>query len=171
MLSLAERGIDPSVVDDQSGRLTFTSGLARAIRHLVDKRAHHGTYNVAGSGTVTSWADIAARVFSLHGPDRVTGVSTDAYFASATTAVSRRPPNRVLGLSRIEATGFRPHSTLKTLGGYLFWNHLSPGDPAKPWEADAMLELSRQHFVAHYRSSATSSTSREERPDAQCTHE
>ena len=36
MLSLAERGINPSVVNDQYGRLTFTSELARAIRHLID---------------------------------------------------------------------------------------------------------------------------------------
>ena len=34
MRSLAERGVNPSVVDDQYGRLTFTSELARAIRHL-----------------------------------------------------------------------------------------------------------------------------------------
>ena len=40
MLSLAARGVDPSVVNDQFGRLTFTSELARAIRHLTrDARA------------------------------------------------------------------------------------------------------------------------------------
>ena len=36
MASLAERGIDPKVVDDQIGRLTFTDDLARGIRHLLD---------------------------------------------------------------------------------------------------------------------------------------
>ena len=61
MLSLAARGIDPSVVNDQYGRLTFTSELARAIRHLIETRAPYGTYNVTGSGSVTSWADIARR--------------------------------------------------------------------------------------------------------------
>ena len=35
MASLAERGVDPAVVDDQIGRLTFTSEIARGIRHLV----------------------------------------------------------------------------------------------------------------------------------------
>ena len=35
MASLAERGIDPKVVDDQVGRLTFTSEIARGIRHLL----------------------------------------------------------------------------------------------------------------------------------------
>ena len=64
MLSLAARGINPSVVDDQRGRLTFTSELARAIRHLVETRAPYGTYNVTGSGPVTSWADVARQVSS-----------------------------------------------------------------------------------------------------------
>ena len=59
MLSLAGSGINPSVVNDQYGRLTFTSELARAIRHLTDTRAPYGTYNVTGSGPVTSWADVA----------------------------------------------------------------------------------------------------------------
>ncbi len=36
MAGLAERGVSPSVVDDQHGRLTFTAELARAIRHLLD---------------------------------------------------------------------------------------------------------------------------------------
>ena len=48
MLSLAARGVDPSVVNDQFGRLTFTSELARAIRHLTQTRAPYGTYNVSG---------------------------------------------------------------------------------------------------------------------------
>jgi dTDP-4-dehydrorhamnose 3,5-epimerase len=110
MLSLAERGVDPSVVDDQRGRLTFTSELARAIRHLVETRAPHGIYNVTGSGAVTSWADIARTVFSLagHDPDRVTGVSTDEYFASAAAPVAPRPRNSLLDLAKVESTGFTP---------------------------------------------------------------
>lgn len=35
MQSLAERGVSPSVVDDQVGRLTFTEDLARATAHLL----------------------------------------------------------------------------------------------------------------------------------------
>ncbi len=50
MLSLAERGVNPSVVNDQFGRLTFTSELARAIRHLTETGAPYGTYNVTGAG-------------------------------------------------------------------------------------------------------------------------
>ena len=37
--SLAEKGVSPSVVDDQVGRLTFTDELVRATRHLLDSDA------------------------------------------------------------------------------------------------------------------------------------
>ena len=121
MASLAERGVDPSVVDDQVGRLTFTSELARAIRHLTATGAPYGTYNVTGSGPAMSWADIARRVFELtgHNPARVTGVSTDAYFASATGAVAPRPRNSVLDNQKLESTGFKPAAADDSLSRYL----------------------------------------------------
>lgn len=121
MLSLAERGINPSVVDDQRGRLTFTSDLARAIRHLIDTAAAYGTYNVTGAGAVTTWADIARQVFTLagHDPERVTGVSTEEYFASTTASVAPRPRNSVLDLSKIEAAGFTPASAADALAQHV----------------------------------------------------
>ncbi len=121
MASLAERGVDPSVVDDQVGRLTFTSELARAVRHLTTTGARYGTYNVTGSGSPTSWADIARRVFELtgHDPARVTGVSTDAYFASAASAVAPRPRNSVLDNQKLESTGFIPRPAEDSLARYL----------------------------------------------------
>ncbi|MCX8560324.1 dTDP-4-dehydrorhamnose reductase [Mycolicibacterium mucogenicum] len=121
MAALAERGVDPSVVDDQVGRLTFTSELARVIRHLTTTGAPYGTYNVTGSGPATSWADIARRVFELtgHDPARVTGVSTDAYFASATSAVAPRPRNSVLDNRKLESTGFKPAAADDSLSRYL----------------------------------------------------
>lgn len=121
MLSLAERGVDPSVVDDQFGRLTFTSELARAVRHLTTTGAPYGTYNVTGAGPAASWADIARRIFELagHDPQRVTGVSTDAYFASATRAVAPRPRNSVLDNQKLESTGFIPEASEDSLARYL----------------------------------------------------
>jgi dTDP-4-dehydrorhamnose 3,5-epimerase/reductase len=121
MLSLAERGINPAVVNDQVGRLTFTSELARAIRHLTETRAPYGTYNVSGSGAVGSWADVAQRTFALagHDPDRVSGVSTAEYFAGATTPVAPRPHRSVLDLTKIESTGFVPADADETLAEYV----------------------------------------------------
>jgi dTDP-4-dehydrorhamnose reductase len=110
MASLAERGVDPVVVDDQFGRLTFTHDLARAIDHLLSSDAPHGLYNVTSDGPTRSWAALARRVFELTGndPQRVTGTSTEAYFASATAPVAPRPRNSALSLDKIAATGFVP---------------------------------------------------------------
>ena len=121
MASLAERGIDPKVVDDQIGRLTFTDDIARGIRHLVDTAADYGVYNLTGAGDPQSWAEIARRVFELtgHDPARVTGVSTEEYFASATSPVAPRPRNSVLELARIRSTGWTPTPVEDALGRYL----------------------------------------------------
>ena len=121
MASLAERGINPNVVDDQVGRLTFTEDVVRGIRHLLDARAPYGIYNLTGSGAVHSWADIARRVFELtgHDPARVSGVSTDEYFAAATGPVAPRPRNSALDLAKIEATGFAPADADASLEAYL----------------------------------------------------
>ena len=103
MRSLAERGIDPRVVDDQVGRLTFTEDLAAAVLHLLDTGAPYGTYNVTGGGDPASWAEVARQIFSLTGndPARVTAVSTSEYFDGATQPVAPRPRNSVLDLTKI----------------------------------------------------------------------
>ncbi|GAA2988761.1 dTDP-4-dehydrorhamnose 3,5-epimerase [Microbacterium terrae] len=121
MASLAERGVDPSVVDDQVGRLTFTSELARGIRHLVDTGAPSGTYNLTGSGPSLSWAEIARNVYAYsgHDSDRVTPVSTATYFAAATGPVAPRPKNSSLDLGKIESTGFVPAPHLADLERYV----------------------------------------------------
>ncbi|MDR2999350.1 MAG: dTDP-4-dehydrorhamnose reductase [Microbacterium sp.] len=121
MASLAERGIDPRVVDDQRGRLTFTSDLARGIRHLLETRAAYGTYDVTGSGDPAAWSDVAAEVFALvgHDPLRVTPVSTHAYSSGAAGPIAPRPRNSVLDLAKIEATGFVPPDWRKSLAEYL----------------------------------------------------
>jgi len=121
MASLAERGIDPRVVDDQTGRLTFTADLARGIRHLLEADAAYGTYNLTGSGPARTWADIARDVYQAtgHDPARVHGVSTADYFASAAGPVAPRPRNSMLDLDKITATGFTPSDANSALNAYL----------------------------------------------------
>ncbi|MCR2823995.1 bifunctional dTDP-4-dehydrorhamnose 3,5-epimerase family protein/NAD(P)-dependent oxidoreductase [Microbacterium sp. zg.Y909] len=121
MASLAERGIDPKVVDDQVGRLTFTDDIARGIRHLVSTHAPYGLYNLTGSGEPTTWADVARRVFALTGndPARVTGVTTEEYFSSASAPVAPRPRNSVLDGRKLESTGFTTGETSRMLTQYL----------------------------------------------------
>jgi dTDP-4-dehydrorhamnose 3,5-epimerase len=121
MLSLAAKGVDPSVVNDQFGRLTFTSELARAIRYLTETHAPYGTYNFSGSGAVRSWADVAKRTFELVGddPSRVSGVSTATYFADATSPVAPRPSYGVLDLAKIGSTGYAPSDADEMLTEYV----------------------------------------------------
>lgn len=121
MASLAKRGIDPQVVDDQIGRLTFTGDIAAAIQHLVSTSAPSGVYNVTGAGEPLSWAQIAREVYTRVGadPSRVTGVSTQTYFSSASGPVAPRPRNSVLALDRIESTGFTLPDHLESLSAYL----------------------------------------------------
>jgi dTDP-4-dehydrorhamnose 3,5-epimerase len=121
MASLAARGVDPRVVDDQVGRLTFTADIARGIRHLLETRPAFGTYNLTGGGEPAAWVGIARRVFELtgHDPARVSGVSTDDYFASAAGPVAPRPRNSVLDLTKIEATGFEVVDHAASLRDYV----------------------------------------------------
>jgi dTDP-4-dehydrorhamnose reductase len=119
MQSLAQRGVSPSVVDDQIGRLTFTSELSRATAHLVSNEAPFGTYNVTNSGPAMSWADLARAVFERSGrsPDDVTGVSTADY--SAGKGLAPRPAMSSLSLQKLRSSGFEPEDALIELGRYL----------------------------------------------------
>lgn len=121
MASLAERGVDPSVVDDQRGRLTFADELAAGIVHLLTSRPAYGVYNLTNSGDSATWADIARAVFRISGnePSRVTGVSTSDYFAKADRTIAPRPQNSVLDLRKLEATGFHPTPMMQALSEYL----------------------------------------------------
>jgi len=106
MLGLAARGVAPTVVDDQFGRLTFADDLAGAIVHLLDSGAEPGTYQVTGSGEPASWADVAREVYAQAGCAHlpVTGTSSEAYFADKPHA-ARRPLNSVLDLGRAAQAG------------------------------------------------------------------
>jgi dTDP-4-dehydrorhamnose 3,5-epimerase len=119
MASLAARGIEPSVVNDQIGRLTFTDDIAAGIRHLLDTGADYGTYNLTNDGEPQSWADIAKDVYALAGGSRdaVSGVSTAEYFKGKDAAP--RPLNSVLDLSKIKAAGFAPRVARDGLEAYL----------------------------------------------------
>lgn len=107
MKKLADLRIDPKVVDDQYGRLTFASEIVRAIDHIIENEVEYGTYNISNSGTVKSWAEIAKEVFSIagHDPTRVTPISTDEYKEDK-HPFAPRPMNSDMDLSKIQRTGF-----------------------------------------------------------------
>jgi dTDP-4-dehydrorhamnose reductase len=120
MAGLADRGVSPTVVDDQIGRPTFTPDLAAGIAHLVRSQAPFGTYNLTNSGEPVSWADVAAAVFEARGRSAsdVGRTSTAEYFADKPQAATR-PLNSVLDLARITGTGFEPRDWRTALGEYL----------------------------------------------------
>ena len=107
MLDLAGRGISPTVVGDQIGRLTFTSELVRIIDHLLTSDAEYGTYNATNSGQPASWADITRQIFALGGfPDlTVTDTTTKEYFAGK-EGIAPRPLGSIMSLDKLATTGF-----------------------------------------------------------------
>jgi dTDP-4-dehydrorhamnose 3,5-epimerase/reductase len=119
MASLADRDVAPQVVDDQFGRLSFTDDIVAAMRHLLERRAPYGTYNVSNGGPVQSWADIARDVYAARGksPDLVTPTSTAAYRAGKSLAP--RPQHSAFDLAKLRATGFEPRPAAERLADHL----------------------------------------------------
>jgi dTDP-4-dehydrorhamnose 3,5-epimerase len=119
MASLAARGVKPTVVDDQFGRLTFTTDLAAGIVHLLTTGATPGTYNLTNSGPVVSWHQIAQEVFTRCGRDAADVTAVTAAEYGAGKAVAPRPPFSALNLTKIEASGFTPPPWPQRLTEYL----------------------------------------------------
>ena len=110
-----------TVVDDQYGRLTFTSDMAAAIFHLLDTQAPYGTYDLTGSGRVASWYEIAKEVFDLvnGNGDKVRPVTTEKYYANSAGLISPRPTHSALDLTKIESTGFDVPDWRESLTAYI----------------------------------------------------
>lgn len=107
MKKLADMRINPKVVDDQYGRITFTSELVRFVQHIIKYDIPYGTYNISNTGKIRSWAEIAALTFSFAGYDekRVEYISTDEYSRDK-IPFAPRPINSDLDLSKAQLTGF-----------------------------------------------------------------
>lgn len=120
MKSLADRGIKPYVVKDQTGRLTFADDLAKGIKHLLDTDAPYGTYNLTNDGEPASWCDVAKLVFDMSeaSADDVTPVSTSDYYQGK-EGIAARPKNSTLDLTKIKSTGFYPPQWKDKLREYL----------------------------------------------------
>jgi dTDP-4-dehydrorhamnose 3,5-epimerase len=120
MLGAAEKGISPTVVADQIGRLTFTSELVRIIDHLLTSEAPYGTYNATNDGTPASWADITREIFADAGYTdlAVTDTTTADYFAGK-DGISPRPLESEMDLSKLQATGFESRDWHDDLKAYI----------------------------------------------------
>ena len=106
MARLAANGVDPTVVDDQHGRLTFASDLASALLQMVLGDAPSGTYHYTSDGPVVSWYEIARWVYedTGHDPDRVSPIST-ADYTQDKPGQAPRPTNSTLDLTSTRDAG------------------------------------------------------------------
>ncbi len=119
MLDLGKKGINPSVVSDQIGRLTFTGELVRAIDYLLQHKSPYGIYNVTNSGEPKSWANIAKEIFKLAGlKSTVTDVTTKQYYEGK-TGIAPRPLNSVMDLTKLHQTGFVSNDWYNNLEEYI----------------------------------------------------
>ena len=120
MKNLADMRINPKVVNDQFGRLTFASEIARATKYFLDNKVAYGLYNVTNEGPVKSWYEIAADVFEYAGYDRgrVQPISTEEYAASK-PGFAPRPLNSDMDLSKLRQTGFVPSDYTEMLKEYV----------------------------------------------------
>lgn len=119
MISLGQKGISPTVVADQIGRLTFTSEVVRAIDHLLTTKASFGTYNVSNDGTPASWADITRTIFQDAGFElSVTDTTTEQYFIGKEN-IADRPLASSLNLEKLHQTGFQSHDWHDDLKAYI----------------------------------------------------
>ena len=123
MLGLAEKNISPTVVNDQIGRLTFTSELVRIIDHLLSTKAPFGTYNATNDGPLASWADITRKIFELsnHEDLIVSNTTTAEYFANK-PGVAPRPFNSDMSLDKLHSTGFKSRNWEEDLRQYILNN-------------------------------------------------
>ena len=119
MLDLAHKGINPSVVNDQIGRLTFTSELVKAIDFLLSTKAPLGTYNITNDGQSASWAEITRTIYKLSNLNNtVTGVSTKDYYKDK-QGIAPRPLQSELSLDKIKSLGYKPQPWQEALQEYL----------------------------------------------------
>jgi dTDP-4-dehydrorhamnose 3,5-epimerase len=119
MLGLGAKGVAPTVVHDQVGRLTFTSELVRAIDHLLTNESPFGTYNVSNSGDPASWADITRQIFDDAGYNlQVTNTTTEDYYKGK-DGIAPRPLNSTLKLDNIQDTGFESTDWKEDLKKYI----------------------------------------------------
>ena len=119
MLELGKKGINPGVVGDQIGRLTFTSELVRAIDFLLTNGAPAGTYNVSNDGEPVSWAGITREIFTAAGlSNTVTDTTTAEYFKDKPDAAPR-PLHSTLDLQKIQGLGFAGKDWKEDLNAYV----------------------------------------------------
>ncbi|HMX63553.1 MAG TPA: dTDP-4-dehydrorhamnose reductase [Candidatus Sumerlaeota bacterium] len=103
MLRISETRSTISVVNDQTGRATFTFDLAPMLTTLLDVNAY-GIFHVANSGICT-WYELAREIFQIAGR---TDVTVHPILSEQFRSAAKRPTYSVMSLKRTEQLGLRP---------------------------------------------------------------
>lgn len=120
MLTLAAKGVAPTVVADQIGRPTFAAEIAAAVVALVSAQAPHGTYHLTGGGEPASWAEVARTTYALAGRrDLVISETTSADYFADRPGAALRPLNSVLDLNKVQQAGVTPRPWRESLAEYV----------------------------------------------------
>lgn len=99
MQNLAETHDELTVVNDQTGRPTWTRTLAEFMLYLVQNDEEHGVYHLSNDNTAT-WYDFATEI--LKDTDtKVVPVDSSAFKQKA-----HRPEHSIMNLDKAKATGF-----------------------------------------------------------------
>ena len=93
------------VVDDQVGRPTGASMLARVIAELVETSGTAGRLHVAGDGPPCSWADLADAALAAAGRSQRVERVDSATYAAAGRVIAPRPADSTLALTRAREAG------------------------------------------------------------------
>ncbi|MGO3548173.1 dTDP-4-dehydrorhamnose reductase [Paucilactobacillus nenjiangensis] len=99
MQNLAETHDELTVVNDQTGRPTWTRTLAEFMLYLVQNDEEHGVYHLSNDNSAT-WFDFATEI--LKDTDtKVVPVDSSAFKQKA-----HRPEHSIMNLDKSKATGF-----------------------------------------------------------------
>lgn len=120
MKSLAEKGVSPSVVDDQFGRLTFTEDIADGVKFLLETRDCSEPTTL--QTTVMLLTGTKSLNWYLKNQDDIKmtfrRIPTEEYFQGK-DFIAPRPKNSQLNLTKIKSLGFKPADWHDKLDQYL----------------------------------------------------
>jgi len=100
MQNLAESHDQLTVVNDQTGRPTWTRTLAEFMTYVIENDSEHGTYHLSNDNEAT-WFDFATEILK-DTKTEVVPVDSRAFKQKA-----HRPEHSVMNLDKAKATGFK----------------------------------------------------------------
>lgn len=112
MLRLAKTHDHLTVVNDQTGRPTWTRTLAEFMLFAVQNKIAYGTYQLSNDGSCT-WYDFACEI--LKNKDVTVSPVTSAEYPQK----AYRPRHSIMSLDKVKAAGYQPISWQEALHDFL----------------------------------------------------